>query len=92
MPQRTKKPGASKIRSAAFQRIRADHSSELAEDYVELIADLINEKGEARGSDVAMRLGVANATADLRHGELVTLDTREGVVHRGARNHTMASR
>jgi pyruvate kinase len=37
-------------------------------------------------------VGVANATADLRHGELVTLDTREGVVHRGARNHTMASR
>ncbi len=60
MAQRAKKPGA--IRSAAFRRIRADHSSELAEDYVELIADLIDEKGEARGSDVAMRLGVANAT------------------------------
>ena len=62
MPQRTKKAGAAKIRSVAFRRIRADHSSELAEDYVELIADLIDEKGEARGSDVAMRLGVANAT------------------------------
>ena len=62
MPQRTKKPGAAKTRSVAFRRIRADHSSELAEDYVELIADLIDEKGEARGSDVAMRLGVANAT------------------------------
>ena len=61
MAQRAKKPGA--IRSAAFRRIRADHSSELAEDYVELIADLIDEKGEARGSDVALRLGVANATA-----------------------------
>ena len=62
MPLRTKKPGTAKIRSAAFNRIRADHSSELAEDYVELIADLIDEKGEARGSEVAMRLGVANAT------------------------------
>ena len=41
MAQRAKKPGA--IRSAAFRRIRADHSSELAEDYVELIADLIDE-------------------------------------------------
>jgi pyruvate kinase len=41
---------------------------------------------------VPVIVGVANATADLRHGELVTLDTREGVVHRGARNHTMASR
>ena len=62
MPLRTKKPGTAKIRSAAFNRIRADHSSELAEDYVELIADLIDEKGEARGSEVAMRLGVAYAT------------------------------
>jgi DtxR family transcriptional regulator, manganese transport regulator len=51
-----------KLQSQAFRRTRADHSSELAEDYVELIADLIDEKGEARGSDVAMRLGVANAT------------------------------
>jgi DtxR family manganese transport transcriptional regulator len=59
---RAKKPGTAKIRSAAFRRIRSDHQSELAEDYVELIADLIDEKGEARGSDVAMRLGVANAT------------------------------
>ncbi|MFN4140321.1 manganese-binding transcriptional regulator MntR [Aestuariivirga sp.] len=62
MTQRAKKPGTAKIRSAAFRRIRADHSSELAEDYVELIADLIDEKGEARGSEVAIRLGVANAT------------------------------
>jgi DtxR family manganese transport transcriptional regulator len=62
LPQRTKKAGTAKIRSAAFRRIRADHSSELAEDYVELIADLIDERGEARGTDVAMRLGVANAT------------------------------
>ena len=62
MAQRAKRPGTAKIRSAAFRRIRADHSSELAEDYVELIADLIDEKGEARGSDIALRLGVANAT------------------------------
>lgn len=51
-----------RLQSAPFRRTRADHSSELAEDYVELIADLIDEKGEARGTDVALRLGVANAT------------------------------
>ncbi len=62
MPQKTRKSGTAKIRSAAFRRIRADHQSELAEDYVELIADLIDERGEARGTDVATRLGVANAT------------------------------
>jgi DtxR family manganese transport transcriptional regulator len=60
--QRAKRPGAAKIRSTAFRRIRSDHQSELAQDYVELIADLIDETGEARGSDVALRLGVANAT------------------------------
>jgi DtxR family transcriptional regulator, manganese transport regulator len=48
--------------AAAHSRTRADHQSELAEDYVELIAELIAEKGEARGNDVAQRLGVANAT------------------------------
>ena len=63
MTAAARKPRAAKLRSAAFRRIRADHQSELAEDYVELIADLIDEKGEARGSDVALRLGVANATA-----------------------------
>jgi DtxR family transcriptional regulator, manganese transport regulator len=51
-----------RLRSAAFRRVRADHQSELAADYVELIADLTDEKGEARGTDIALRLGVANAT------------------------------
>lgn len=57
-----KKKASAKLRSAAFRRVRADHQSELAGDYVELIADLIDERGEARGTDIAMRLGVANAT------------------------------
>jgi DtxR family manganese transport transcriptional regulator len=48
--------------SEAFQRVRADHQSEIAEDYVELIADLIDERGEARGIDIAERLGVSTAT------------------------------
>ena len=51
-----------KLRSAAFKRVRADHSAELAGDYVEMIAELIDESGEARCTDIAMRLGVANAT------------------------------
>jgi DtxR family manganese transport transcriptional regulator len=48
--------------SEAFQRVRADHQSEIAEDYVELIADLIDGSGEARGTDIAQRLGVSTAT------------------------------
>lgn len=58
----TRKAKAAKLQSAAFRRTRADHQTELAEDYVELIAELIEERGEARGTDVALRLGVANAT------------------------------
>jgi DtxR family manganese transport transcriptional regulator len=50
------------LQTDAFQRIRADHQSEIAEDYVELIADLIDEHGEARGTDIAQRLGVSTAT------------------------------
>jgi DtxR family transcriptional regulator, manganese transport regulator len=62
MATSTKKGSTAKLRSAAFKRIRADHSAELAEDYVEMIAELIEERGEARCTDLAMRLGVANAT------------------------------
>ncbi|MGE3830360.1 MAG: manganese-binding transcriptional regulator MntR [Parvibaculaceae bacterium] len=58
-----KRPTSRKSTSAdRFHRVRADHSGEITEDYVELIADLIEERGEARGSDIAKRLGVSNAT------------------------------
>lgn len=45
-----------------FQRVRAAHASEQAEDYVELIAELIQQMGEARVVDLAERLGIAHAT------------------------------
>ncbi len=53
---------SAKLRSAPFKRTRADHQVELIQDYVEMIAELIDERDEARGTDIAMRLGVANAT------------------------------
>lgn len=43
-------------------RIRSDHSSETAEDYVELISQLIRSHGEARTVDIAKRLGVSHVT------------------------------
>lgn len=46
-----------------FGRVRAAHQSETAEDYVELIADLIAGQNQARLSDLAARLGVSHATA-----------------------------
>ena len=76
---------------------------ETTADYLDAIRKAKGVIAEAEGSHshaatIAQKLGVpvivgvANATADLRHGELVTLEMREGVVHRGARNHTMATR
>ena len=47
-----------------FRRVRDAHQMELAEDYVELIADLIEQTGEARVVDLAGRLGVTNATVN----------------------------
>lgn len=47
-----------------FRRVRDAHQTEVAEDYVELIADLIEETGEARVVDLAGRLGVTNATVN----------------------------
>ncbi len=53
----------SERRAAAFQRIREAHQSETAEDYVELIDDLIAERGEARLVEIASFMGVSKATA-----------------------------
>ncbi|HPF41428.1 MAG TPA: manganese-binding transcriptional regulator MntR [Phycisphaerae bacterium] len=48
--------------ASGHQRTRSDHASEIAEDYVELIDDLITESGEARAVELARRLGVTQVT------------------------------
>jgi DtxR family transcriptional regulator, manganese transport regulator len=63
-------------RAAAFQRMRDAHATEMAEDYVELIGDLIAETGEARLTDLAEHLGVSHATA----AKVVQRLAREGLV------------
>lgn len=45
-----------------FARVREAHQTETIEDYVELIADLIDVQKEARASDLAKRLGVSHPT------------------------------
>ena len=62
-----------------YVRTRADHAAELAEDYVELIDDLIRETGEARAVDIAAHLGVthvtvANTVRRLKRDGLVTAE------------------
>ncbi len=62
--------------SNRFQRTRDDHSRETAEDYVEMIHDLIAETGEARAVDIALRFGISKATVAKTIQRLV----REGLV------------
>ena len=45
-------------------RRRQDHSQELAQDYVEMIAELIDKTGEARLTDLARGLSVTHVTAN----------------------------
>ena len=40
-------------RADAFASVRNAHESEMAEDYVELIAELVDSNGEARPVDLA---------------------------------------
>ncbi len=49
-------------RADGFARVRRAHQTELAEDYVEMIDELIRTKGEARAADLAARFGVGPAT------------------------------
>jgi DtxR family manganese transport transcriptional regulator len=45
-----------------YKKARADAALELADDYLELIDDLITECGEARAADLAVRMGVSHVT------------------------------
>ena len=47
-----------------FRKTRQDHSSEIAEDYVEAIAQLHAEEGSCRVTRLARRLGVSHVTAN----------------------------
>ena len=58
-------------------RTRQEHSEETAQDYVEMIAELIETTGEARVIDLARRLGVTHVTVSrtlqrLRRNGLIT--------------------
>lgn len=51
------------VKTNEFQKLRAAHTSETAEDYCEMIQDLHRSFGEARLTDLAKRFGVSPATA-----------------------------
>lgn len=63
--------------ATSFRHVREARRTELVEDYVELIADLIDDTGEARPVDIAARLGVTKPTVNkmlkrLAQDELIT--------------------
>ena len=73
MPRAIRKPSvvrrAQEARPAAqqaenFRRSRRDRAAEIAQDYVEAIADLSVSVGEARVVDLARRLGVTHVTVN----------------------------
>lgn len=60
-----------------FERVREAHQSETAEDYVELIADLIAANGEARVVDLSQRFGISHATVN----KVINRLKKEGLVN-----------
>lgn len=84
-PRRTAKPGPPPRRAAptgagalarGHKATRVAHAAELAEDYVEIIDDLITSRSEARVVDIAACLGVTHVTVSRTLGRL----QREGLV------------
>ncbi len=70
-------PNSEVAESAAHHRLaRAARSVGIVEDYLEVIADLIDEGQEARVVDIARRLGVTHVTVNRTVGRL----QRDGLV------------
>lgn len=72
------------VQARRFGKARSARSSVIHEDYVELIADLIESTGEARATDIARRLGVSHPTAintitRLKRENLVTARPYRGI-------------
>ncbi len=89
MPPRSKPSAArpalpkAEAHAARFARQREADRGALAQDYVELIADLLDGEGEARAVDVARRLGVSQATVSASVTRLVRAGLVETRPYRG---------
>lgn len=53
-----------RIRIRGHERTRRDHATELTQDYVEAIAELIHSGGECRIRDLAKRFAVSHVTVN----------------------------
>ncbi|MEC8558280.1 MAG: manganese-binding transcriptional regulator MntR [Planctomycetota bacterium] len=57
--------------SGTHSRIRSDHATELAEDYVEAIAEIAESSGQCRAVDLSRHFGVSHVTVSKAIGRLV---------------------
>jgi DtxR family manganese transport transcriptional regulator len=46
----------------SFGKVRRDHATEVAEDYVEAVSDIVHERGECRVRDLSEMMGVSHVT------------------------------
>jgi DtxR family manganese transport transcriptional regulator len=46
----------------SFSKVRADHASETAQDYVEAVSDIVHRQGVCRVKDLAAHMGVSHVT------------------------------
>ncbi|MGR6432266.1 manganese-binding transcriptional regulator MntR [Rhizobium sp. PAMB 3182] len=76
--QRSEPLPDAEVHSEGFRQTREARRNALIEDYVELIADLIEDGNEARQVDIAARLGVAQPTV----AKMLARLTAEGLVTR----------
>lgn len=53
-----------RTRIRGHERTRRDHATELTQDYVEAIAELIQKKGECRLRDLSIRFAVSHVTVN----------------------------
>ncbi len=66
MPPRTRPKIRHNNRPAAqsqtYHKVRTDHATETAQDYVEAVSDIVHKKGECRVKDLSELLGVSHVT------------------------------
>jgi DtxR family manganese transport transcriptional regulator len=62
--KRGKAKNAGRDPAEPHRRTRMARAHEIAQDYVEVIAELIEERGEARAIDISRRLGVTHVTVN----------------------------
>lgn len=72
-------------RRNAFAKVRADHATETAEDYVEAISDVLHRDGECRVKDLADLMNVSHVTVSRTLSRLKDADLIETEPYRPIR-------